>query len=168
MPIPPGSLENSADFVPYCDSVFRNVISDTHTESGGYYSEREMIFKSVLGFALLTAFFLVGDLLHRVGVPIPGGVLGLLLLYLALQSKLIKMQWIDRTAGFLLKHMVLLFVPLTVGLMEMWPILSQHIVAIAASLVVSWAAVIVTTGLLGQWLLPAQEQASEAEGDKAK
>lgn len=128
-----------------------------------------MILESVLGFLLLTAFFLLGDLIHRLGVPIPGGVLGLLLLYLALHTKILKMKWVDRTASLMLRHMVLLFVPLTVGLMEMGPVLGQHAWAIAASLLVSWTAVVVTTGLLGQWLLPKPpvEKSTDAQEEEA-
>jgi putative effector of murein hydrolase LrgA (UPF0299 family) len=50
--------------------------------------------------------------------------------------------------------MVLLFVPLTVGLMGMGALLSKQAVAITASLLVSLVAVLLTTGLLGKWLLP--------------
>jgi len=123
-----------------------------------------MIFEAALGFVVLVVFFLVGDLLHRMGAPIPGGVLGLLLLYMALQWKVLPLRWVERTAGLLLRHMVLLFVPLTVGLMDLWPVLSQHLWAIVASLVVSWAAVILSTGLLGKWLLPASGNAPATEG----
>jgi len=108
----------------------------------------------LVGFAILTGFFLAGNLLHGWGVPIPGGVLGLLLFYGALQSGLLKMRWVERPAGLLLRHMVLFFVPLTVGLMEMGPVLSRQALAITASLLVSLVAVILTTGLLGKWLLP--------------
>jgi holin-like protein len=69
--------------------------------------------------------------------------------------------------------MVLLFVPLTVGLMEMGQVISRQAIAIVASLLVSVAAVLLTTGLLGRWLLPAEprvpvnpgplEKAAEAE-----
>jgi holin-like protein len=104
---------------------------------------------------VLTVFFLLGTLLHKGGAPIPGGVLGLILFYLALQIGLIKLKWVERAAGLLLRHMVLLFVPLTVGLMEMGPLLSKQALAITASLLVSVAAVLLTTGLLGRWLLPA-------------
>jgi holin-like protein len=113
-----------------------------------------IIFESLLGFAVLTGFFLLGTLLHKLGVPIPGGVLGLMIFFLALQFGVIKLKWVERTAGFLLRHMVLLFVPLTVGLMELGPLLSRQALAITASLVVSLVSVILTTGLLGQWLLP--------------
>jgi holin-like protein len=117
----------------------------------------------LLGFAILLAFQLLGALIHRVGVPIPGGVLGLMLFYLAMSAGLVKMKWVERTANLLLRHMVLLFVPLTVGLMEMGPVLSKQAVAITASLVVSLVAVMLTTGLLGQWLLPT---AAELAGEK--
>jgi len=119
----------------------------------------------LLGFAILTAFFLLGTLLHGLGFPIPGGVLGLLLFFVALSAGVIELKWVERAAGLLLRHMVLLFVPLTVGLMEMGPVLSRQAVAITASLLVSVTAVLVTTGLLGSWLLPAlplDETASRA------
>jgi holin-like protein len=108
------------------------------------------------GFAILVAFQLLGLLLHRLGIPIPGGVLGLLLFYLTLSAGLVKLKWVERSASFLLRHMVLLFVPLTVGLMDMGPVLSKQALPILASLLVSLAAVLLTTGLLGRWLLPTE------------
>jgi holin-like protein len=107
------------------------------------------------GFAILTSFFLLGSFLHKLGVPVPGGVLGLMLFYLTMQVGLIKLKWVERTAGLLLRHMMLLFVPLTVGIIELGPLLSRQALAITASLLVSLIAVMLTTGLLGRWLLPA-------------
>ena len=115
----------------------------------------------LLGFAILTAFFLLGTFLHGLGFPIPGGVLGLMLFFLAMTFGLVKLKWVERTAGLMVRHMVLLFVPLGVGLIEMGPVLSRQAVAITVSLLVSWAAVIVTTGLLGRWLLPAHPAAED-------
>lgn len=121
----------------------------------------------LLGFAIILAFQLLGALIHRVGVPIPGGVLGLMLFYLAMSAGLVKMKWVERTAGLLLRHMVLLFVPLTVGLMEMGPVLSKQAVAITASLLVSLVAVMLTTGLLGRWLLPTSAELAAENRDSA-
>lgn len=109
--------------------------------------------ESLRGFALILAAYLLGVLLHRIGVPIPGGVLGLLLFFLAMTLGLIKLSWVERAAGLLLRHMVLLFVPLTVGLMEVGHVISRHALPIVASLLVSWCAVLLTTGFLGRWLL---------------
>lgn len=105
------------------------------------------------GLLIVVALFLLGTWLHRVGVPIPGGVLGLLLFYAGLLSGVIKLSWVESAAGALLRHMVLLFVPLTVGLMELGKVLSRQAEAILASLLVSFVAVLLTTGLLGRWLL---------------
>jgi holin-like protein len=79
-----------------------------------------------------------------------------LLLYLAMSAGLIKLEWVEEAAGLLLRHMMLLFVPLTVGLMDMGPVLSQHWAALVASLLVSLVVVLLTTGLMGRWLLPAE------------
>ena len=111
------------------------------------------MFDIVRGLAIIVAIFLAGTWLHGHGVPIPGGVLGLLLFYFAMLSGLLKVRWVDRAAGLLLRHMVLLFVPLTVGLMDMGQVLSRQAVPIIASLVVSFLAVLLTTGLLARWLL---------------
>jgi holin-like protein len=114
--------------------------------------------KYLLGFVILTGFFLLGKFLHDLGVPIPGGVLGLILFFLALQIGLVKLKWVDRAAGLMLRHMVLLFVPLTVGLMDLGSLLARQALAITASLLVSLAAVLLTTGLMGRWLLPTSPQ----------
>ncbi len=106
------------------------------------------------GLAILVGIYFLGMFLHRVGVPIPGGVLGLLLLYLALLFGVVRLGWVERAAIFLLRHMVLLFIPLTVGLMDMGGLLSRQAVAITASLLVSFLAVLLTTGLMGRWLFP--------------
>ena len=114
------------------------------------------------GFGFLTSFFLLGNLLHQHGVPIPGGVLGLLALYLALALGLVQLKWVEQAAGLMLRHMVLLFVPLTVGLMDLGPVLSRQAVAILASLVVSFLAVLFSTGLLGRWLLTEETASADA------
>jgi holin-like protein len=121
---------------------------------------------ALLGFAFLVVFFLLGSWLHRLGLPIPGGVLGLLLFYLSMSTGLVKLKWVEEMAGLMLRHMVLLFVPLTVGLMEMGGLLSRQAVAITASLLVSLVAVLVTTGLLGRWLLP-YDSATANDGTEA-
>jgi holin-like protein len=115
-------------------------------------------FETACGIAIIVGIFLFGGWLHKAGVPIPGGVLGLLLFYFSIQLGLIKLHWVERGAGLLLRHMVLLFVPLTVGLIGFGPTLKAQGRAILASLFVSFVAVLLTTGLLGRWLLPADEE----------
>ena len=109
------------------------------------------------GSLLLVAFLLLGQGAHRLGCPIPGSVAGLLLLLLALICGVIKLPWVEKAADLFLHHMVLLFVPVTVGLMEVGPLLKQSGLAIVASLVVSLLVTLIATGLLSRWLLPYDE-----------
>jgi holin-like protein len=124
--------------------------------------ENECMFDVLRGLAIIVAIFLIGGWLHTHGVPIPGGVLGLLLFYGAMLTGVLKLAWVDRTAGLLLRHMVLLFVPLTVGLMDLGGILARQAAAILVSLVVSFLAVLLTTGLLARWLLHPAPETEEA------
>lgn len=113
----------------------------------------------LFGTAVIVAIFLLGDLLHRFVAPIPAGVLGLLLFYVGLQLGLVKLRWVERAASFLLRHMVLLFIPLTVGLMDLDKVLARQWWIICTSLLLSFLAVLLVTGLLGEHLLaPAENQ----------
>lgn len=49
-------------------------------------------------------------------IPFPGSVLAMIILFLCLIFKLIKVEQIDIAADFLLKNMVLLFIPSTVSI----------------------------------------------------
>jgi holin-like protein len=126
------------------------------------------MFEFVRGLAIVVAIFLAGNWLHAHGVPIPGGVLGLLLFYGALLTGVLKLHWVERAANLLLRHMVLLFVPLTVGLMDMGGILSRQAFAILASLLVSFLAVLLTTGLLARWLLHPQPASPAPKAEVAQ
>ncbi|ALP42968.1 CidA/LrgA family protein [Aeromonas schubertii] len=46
----------------------------------------------------------------------PGSIIGLLILYLLLSLQLVRLSWVERGAGLLLRHMGVLFVPVAVGL----------------------------------------------------
>lgn len=111
------------------------------------------IIHALLGLVVLAAFQMVGSAIHSLGFPIPGGVLGLIFLYFGLSTGVVKLKWVEDTAAFLLRHMLLLFIPITLGLKEMVPLLGHQAIAIIASLLVSLVAVQVTTGLLGRALI---------------
>ncbi|ACO46215.1 CidA/LrgA family protein [Deinococcus deserti] len=73
----------------------------------------------VLGLGLLMAFAAAGDVLVRVtGLPLPGSVVGLALLWAALGTGLMKLHWIAPAADGLLGVLGLLFVPATVGFIQ--------------------------------------------------
>jgi holin-like protein len=92
----------------------------------------------MIGFALLLLFNLVGVVLSTYGhVPLPGNVIGLLLLLAALAAGIVKLHWIEETSHLLLRHMLLFFAPLVVGSLGLLRLFAGSFAAIAAVIVVS-------------------------------
>lgn len=105
------------------------------------------------GFAIILAFDLLGLLLHYVGVPLPGHVLGMVLLAIALFTGWVKLEWIEQTSAFLLRHMLLFFVPSVVGIITYASLLKSAWLGIGGGIVVSVLASLIVTGLVANWLL---------------
>lgn len=78
------------------------------------------------GLAWLLVFQSIGELLSRAfSLPLPGPVLGLLLLLPGLRLALIR-EPVSECAGFLLSHLSLLFIPVGVGVMTHLTLLAQY------------------------------------------
>ncbi|CAM3963438.1 CidA/LrgA family protein [Deinococcus frigens] len=70
----------------------------------------------MLGLGVLVGFAAGGQALVTVsGLPLPGSVVGLALLWAALGLKIVRLHWIADAADGLLGILGLLFVPATVG-----------------------------------------------------
>ena len=68
-----------------------------------------------LGIILLVSF--LGELLHYLlPLPVPASIYGIVLLFAALETRLLKADAIRETSAFLLEIMPMLFVPAGVGL----------------------------------------------------
>ena len=105
------------------------------------------------GLAVLFGFLLLGSGLNHYGVPLPSNVLGFLLLTAALLTGLVPMAWVEETAHFLLRHMVLLFVPYIVSTMVYFGLVATQFWPIVLAVLISTAAVLLVSGHLTQWLV---------------
>jgi holin-like protein len=87
---------------------------------------------AITGIAWLLGLQTLGELLSRgLGLPLPGPVIGLLLLLVALRSATVRAS-VAGCAEFLLTHLSLLFVPVAVGVMAYLPALSRYGLRLAA------------------------------------
>ena len=101
---------------------------------------------------------LVGEFVVRVaGIPLPGPVLGMALLFGFLAIRGSVPRSLDALADGLLAHLSLLFVPAGVGVMLHLPLVSREWLPIAASLVASTLVTIAVTALVMRALAPAPE-----------
>ncbi|MEC0270133.1 CidA/LrgA family protein [Paenibacillus anseongense] len=101
----------------------------------------------MLGFAILLAFNFIGYVIQMgLHLPLPGNVIGLILFTAALFAKLVKLEWVEEAASLLTRHMMLFFIPYTVGILLFLPIIGANLVAICGGIVGATAVVLIVTG----------------------
>ena len=105
------------------------------------------------GLAILLAFHFLGLFIHEVAsVPIPANVIGLILFTACLFLKIIKLEWVEASAQFLLRHMLLFFIPFVVGTIVSFPLIRESLLSIVFGLVLSSLLALAVTGWFTQWL----------------
>ena len=86
------------------------------------------------------------------GVSIPGSIIGMLVLTVLLERKVVKPDSIAPLCRFLIKNMAFFFVPPGVALMLYFDIIAAEWIPITVATVVSIFLVIVVTGRLHQFM----------------
>jgi putative effector of murein hydrolase LrgA (UPF0299 family) len=103
----------------------------------------------LLTFATLLIFQCLGEgLVFALGVPIPGPVAGMLLLFGALVAWPALLARIEETGTELLRHLSLLFVPAGVGIFVSASSVSGHWLALIVSVMVSTLLTLAVTALV--------------------
>lgn len=105
------------------------------------------------GIAILLAIYLAGEVLSRlIGGFMPGSVIGMLLLFVLLQTHVVKEAWVESVCNFVLKNMMLYFVPVTAGLMVSYSIIADSLIEVIVMLLISTLLVFVSVGVVQQFL----------------
>ena len=84
-----------------------------------------------LQLAVIFAICVAGEVLHRiVGVPLPGNIIGMVILLILLCTKAVKPEHISGVSSFFLKYLALFFLPPSIAIMTVgddvlskWPLL---------------------------------------------
>ncbi len=85
-------------------------------------------------------------------IALPSSIIGLITLFVLLQTKVVKIKDIDNFGSFLIKNMGIFFVPPCVALLNYFEVLSQSIIPILVATLISTILVIFFTGLTHQFL----------------
>lgn len=108
------------------------------------------------GFLILLAFLFAGGwIADAARLPLPGSVVGMLMLAAALRVGWIPERTVKDAAELLIRGMALLFVPAGVGLMAYGGLLARAWMPIVAASAASTVAVLAAVG----WLQQRQEDA---------
>ena len=78
----------------------------------------------VRSLVILYIILLLGNLIsHYIPLGIPGSIWGLLLLFLGLTTRIIRLEWIYLGSSLLIRYMAVLFVPVSVGIIKYYDLL---------------------------------------------
>lgn len=108
--------------------------------------------KMLLAVIQVAALMGFSELMNRIAIwthlPIPGSILGIFALFLLLQFRIVKLEWIELGAAWLLAELLLFFIPAAVGVMNYIPMLEHDGLRILAVVVFSTLIVMISSGLL--------------------
>ncbi|OIN68245.1 CidA/LrgA family protein [Exiguobacterium sp. KRL4] len=92
----------------------------------------------LLQIVLISCFAMIGDVVSTgLQLPLPGNIIGLILLYLALKSRLLKVSCVEQGGRLLLLVMPLFFVPALSGIMDYTVFMRQSGLQVLVILIIS-------------------------------
>ena len=101
------------------------------------------------GIILLISF--AGEILHGlVPLPIPASIYGIVLLFAALELKLLPVSAVKEASAFLIEIMPVMFIPAAVGLTDSWSVGKTALVPYVVITVVTTFVVMVVSGKVVQ------------------
>ena len=107
----------------------------------------------IKGLFFIFLFYFLGEAVsYLINGFIPGSVLGLVFLFLALFFKLLHPDNVRQTATLITRNMAVFFVPAAVGLMSYYELLSENWVAIITAITASTIFVIVSVALIQEYM----------------
>ena len=113
-------------------------------------------------FAIILTITVIGEFLKMIlPFPIPAAVYGLVLMLVALNFKLVKLEQVKDVGGFLIEIMPLMFIPATVQLMDSWSALKVIVIPVVIITIISTVVVMVVTGKTTQFILKLEEKKTQ-------
>ena len=125
--------------------------------------------KYLLQFLVIIAFSFLGELLHYcLPLPIPASIYGIVLLFVALELKWVKVKDIRETSSFLIAVMPVMFIPAAVGLIDSYKSIGNSWFAYIVVTVLSTFIVMGVSGYITQFVIRCHKGTKAFKGEKVK
>ncbi|MCI2253607.1 CidA/LrgA family holin-like protein [Domibacillus sp. PGB-M46] len=109
--------------------------------------------KVVLQIVILYVFSVLGETIHQLfHIPIPGSIIGLVLMLLCLIFNILPVKMIENGAGFLLSFLPLLFIPAMTGVINYPSLFSGSGAVLLFIVVLSTIVTMAAAGIASQLL----------------
>jgi holin-like protein len=103
--------------------------------------------------AIILVICFIGEMINKfLNIPIPGNVLGMLILLICLSTGILKLNQIEEVSEFLLNHLAFFFVPAGVQILTSFDIIKGSLIPILLIIFISTIVVLVVTGTTVQLL----------------
>lgn len=120
--------------------------------------------KYLMQFGIIIGLSLVGEVLNSViPLPVPASVWGMVLLFVLLCLKVIKLDQVQDAADFLLSIMTVMFVPVGASLITSFADIKDEILGIFAIIIVSTVVCFFVTGKVAQRIIDKSENNGKEE-----
>ena len=122
--------------------------------------EKETLLKQ---FSIILSIYFLGVLFQETsGLPVPGNVMGMLILFFGLYTGVIKLEMIDKISDFLLENLAFFFLPAGVSLMTSFGLLEGKWTSILEISLISTLVTLVVTGLTVEFVKNSLRQKAES------
>ncbi len=115
------------------------------------FVERSLSMNYIKELLIILFISFIGEILnHFIPLPIPACVYGLVIMFLALCLKIIKIDKVKNTSKFLIEIMPLMFIPAGVGLISSFNELKPMLLSVSIITVITTILVMAVTGVVSQ------------------
>ena len=115
--------------------------------------------KYIRQFVIILFISFIGEALKYVlPLPIPASIYGLVLMFVLLETKVLKVEAVQDAGKFLIEIMPMMFIPAGVGLLNAWDTLKPVLIPIIVILFVSTIVVMGVSGNVSQTMIEAEER----------
>lgn len=139
---------------PICDTI----IGSTNLKGG-------IVLKYVKQFGIIIFLSFIGEIFHEVlPLPVPASIYGIVLLFVCLELKVIKVSSIKEASVFLIEIMPLMFIPAAVKLINVWDIIKDAWIPYLVVTVLTTWVVMGVSGIVTQRVIRKKNETEEKEG----
>ena len=113
----------------------------------------------LIGFFIIYGIFLLGEGIQKfVKIPIPGNVIGFIIMFVALKMKILKESIIKDASEFLIGYLVLFFIPYLVKVVTYKELIQKELLPIILSIFGSYVFLLFVSSKLFEYLAKRKER----------
>lgn len=110
-------------------------------------------------FGIILAVTCIGEFLKNlIPLPIPGSIYGLLILFMLLFFKVIRLDQVKEAGEFLIEIMPLMFIPAAAGLISSWEQIRGMVIPLCVIIPVSTCLVMLAAGKATDFMIEMKER----------